>query len=300
MFRVGVLYRVQELLDLCERREITAVHFHEGFEFFRGINGRAILEMALGYGWVAADAQERYVLTNAGNQIHAQTSSKLRLRLQLKDMLRKTPPPWGPLLKRGRKAVAHYGDGDVVQCFSDAGLLDGADPGIVEWWDDVSTPYWHMDEVDRVRTGRVGERLSMEFESHRVGQPPHWVAVDDVSVGYDLLSVVSLEDSHRLLVEVKSSELAWDRAEFFLSRNEWDTLSSHPHAVVHLWSLAGSVPELKVVDIAVLAGVVPADNGVGRWANAAIPFVAFGEDTTLWPSSVYSQRGQTRTKTPIA
>lgn len=104
---------------------------------------------------------------------------------------------------------------------------------------------------------------------------PRWIALDSAGDGYDVLSQLSAEDRRRLTIEVKASERALKYAEFYLTRNEWETEEDFLNHVFHLWDLSGEEPRLATLLVEQLRAHIPTDNGNGNWKSTSVPFGAF-------------------------
>lgn len=273
MFRVGILYRIQQFLELVDRTPITAPGFQASFPRYDQVRSEDILRIALTCSWVSLDPHMTLKITPRGGAVVEEEDPKLKLRMQLKDILQSAGPPWSGLLNRGRWSVLRYGNPDVVQCFRDAGLLDENDRQTCSWWDEVAASLNAAEDLHRLKIGRKGEWLSMEHEKSRVGQTPEWIALDNSAAGYDLLSRVDSSCCQNLIIEVKTSEEPQERASFYLTRHEWSVLSSHRHSVLHLWSVKPNPPILRVLSVETLRAHVPADAGSGKWQVARIPFL---------------------------
>jgi hypothetical protein len=272
VFSVGVLYAIQGFLEYVDTRQMAVSDFYKSFPRFNNVSSSDIVSTAQAHGWILVDETGDIRITDSGRTIIKAGEPKLRLRRQLQALVLLGAGSWAGLLVRGRSEFARYSTPNVVQCFRDADLLDSVDTDVVEWWDNIAGPIRGRRESYLLEIGRKGERLSVEYEYSRVGQLPNWVALDNNSAGYDLLSVVEPLSNTKLVIEVKTSELPWARAEFFLSRNEWDILSAHSHATIHLWSIASTQPKFQALPISVLEQHIPTDRGAGKWNNVRIPF----------------------------
>jgi len=124
-----------------------------------------------------------------------------------------------------------------------------------------------------VESGRHAERLSFELERARCTEIPgaptvEWVALDDNSAGYDILSFCQIDGRPApKLVEVKSCRGRPLR--LLITRNEWDTACRHQEAyVVHFWDInAERLHELSWGD---LQPHMPIDRGDARWDSATL------------------------------
>src|SRR3546814_8775372 len=101
-------------------------------------------------------------------------------------------PIWARLAPAGRNHVLQAIGVNGVQCLRSAGLL-GSDARATEWWDALATVNRGERDARLLAQGREGERLSLAYENTRLKQEgisraPVWVAIDDNTVGYDILS----------------------------------------------------------------------------------------------------------------
>lgn len=153
--------------------------------------------------------------------------------------------------------------------------MAGNDDKVVSWWDDLACRYRAAQAEVYVEIGRQGEKLTVKFETHRTQKTPHWIALEYSNAGYDVVSCLSSVNPKRLVIEVKTSIQPWDRADFYISRAEWDVLKFEDHAVIHLWSLYTNPPLHSSVPLASVQPHIPADSGRGYWHRCRIPFEAF-------------------------
>ena len=184
-------------------------------------------------------------------------------------------PIWAKTIGLGRRKFSQKLSRDEQQCFRSARLLDDpAAPSVVAWWDRVTGVLRLSADQEKLRRARAAERLSLEHETHRlqnvgIKREPIWMAVDDNTAGYDVLSydVGPYEPINRL-IEVKSTIASPLR--FFLTRNEWETaIKFGDRYIFHIWDLTSSCLHERTV--AQIAPHIPTDNEKGRWANAEIP-----------------------------
>src|SRR6266550_4126953 len=118
MFKVGVLYRVQQFLQLIVDHSLSVQEFHKHFSFFRDVRADYITDLALRIGWVKTDG-DSVCITSRGREVLQRTDIKLMLRLQLTDIVSVLRPPWAALSVQGRKALRRYAELDTVQCFAE-------------------------------------------------------------------------------------------------------------------------------------------------------------------------------------
>jgi hypothetical protein len=196
------------------------------------------------------------------------------LRRSITNIIRAQTPWWLPLVAKGREKVRAALNSNEEQCFEDAKLFSSfPDDEVIAWWDSLATEVRALRQEANNLQGRVGEKLSLEYELRRlisegITVEPRWIALDDNTAGYDILSYDSgTVEPVVKLIEVKTCSRA--AAQFFLTTNEWRTaLERSDHYVFHLWLL----PEEKLIEFspADIREHVPIDQGEGEWQDAVI------------------------------
>lgn len=182
-------------------------------------------------------------------------------------------PVWMKMITLGRQKFVQKLDRDAASCFRCARLLD--DPpsdDVIDWWDRLQSMGRRLTDQARLDQGREAERLSLLHEEVRlkalgISRSPKWVAIEDNTVGYDILSYDPgpVEPVARL-IEVKSFRHS---GRFFLSRNEWETARKFGSAYsFHIWDIATKQLALKSVDEVNCS--IPIDSPGGRWDVAVI------------------------------
>lgn len=275
IWRVGLLYRLGDLLEMLGAQEGSYGTSLDGFSVYQGVRMSDLLTLASVGGWTEETASGSFVLTPAGHRLVRTVGLAARLRMAVMTLVAKTVPAWGAAAIQGRKALANYAPPEAVQCFGECGLLDSCEPEVIRWWDDLSARYRAHRDSSRTATGRSGESLSVRFERERTGHDPYWIALDFSGAGFDIQSRVSRDDARRLVIEVKASERSVEGARFHLSRNEWEVLEQEEHAILHLWRLEGRSAELRLVSRETLRPHAPRDTGDGRWEEMTCQFVSF-------------------------
>jgi hypothetical protein len=181
-------------------------------------------------------------------------------------------PLWARLAPAGRKHVLQAMGVNGVQCLRSAGLL-GFDARATEWWDALASANRGERDARLLAQGREGERRSLAYERNRLQKEgilrsPIWVAVDDNTVGYDILSFAR-HDGREInrLIEVKTTNA--DVPRLFLSRNEWNTASQYGAAFeFHLWNFSNDT--LTIFSVEDIRPHIPTDNGDGKWGLVEI------------------------------
>ncbi len=186
-------------------------------------------------------------------------------------------PIWAKVITLGRQRFATRIARDEHQCFREAGLLvTPATPDVIKWWDTIAAAVRSAITQANVEQARRAEGLTIEHEKRRlcalgIDDEPKWIALDDNTAGYDVLSYdPGAAGLVNRLIEVKSTVLSPLR--FELTRNEWDQaarLSARYH--FHIWNLAANPPQLFERTVADIRPNVPEDKGRGRWIKVQIP-----------------------------
>ena len=203
-----------------------------------------------------------------------------RLRLFVFEWVRIAKPSWLRLVPYGREKVKSALGEDEAQCLREGGLLDDEpDDEAIEWWDRMAAITRGSSDAEKMKRARLAERLSLEHERVRlmhlaIDREPRWVALDDSTLGYDILSY-DLDSEGRVvnrLVEVKSRL----GGSIFLTRNEWDNASgASQQTVIHVWDLPEErLHEYRARD---LEPNIPHDQGTGVWQDVRMELDQSGD-----------------------
>lgn len=201
-------------------------------------------------------------------------------RICIFQILVRTDPRWGRVITLGRERFVSLLDRDEQQCFRAARLMmTPLDDAVVDWWDCLSGHMRRQTEAQKQERGRIAERLTIDHETRRLkglglSLVPRWVAIDDNTAGYDVLSYEPGEvDPVSRLIEVKSSVASPLR--FFVTRNEWSKAVEFGDAYLfHIWDLTSVPPRLHLRTVAQVTPHIPIDQQKGEWATAVIPLAA--------------------------
>jgi hypothetical protein len=192
----------------------------------------------------------------------------------------KNRPLWIRIAPSGRDHVLRVMGVNEIQCLRAAGLMNTTQRAI-DWWDRLALLTRNERDAQLLAQGRQAERLSLLYERdrlHRLGisQEPQWIALEDNTVGYDILSYSwSSEAIVNQLIEVKSSYQSPPR--LILTRNEWESaIKFGERFQFHLWSLPSET--LRILSVADVEPHVPKDRSEGRWLQTEISLLAF-QDT---------------------
>lgn len=190
-------------------------------------------------------------------------------------------PAWAKLMTLGRgrwiQSIRGGEYRDIRSVFRETRLLDEPPTSEdVRWWD-ILKAHVRMNRSDEVSLrSREAERLSLESEAEAlkalgIDREPKWVAIEDETVGYDVLSYRLLNGSlANRLIEVKSTIASPPR--FIVSRNEWNVADQAGEAYVfHVWDMNKSPPILHLRTVEQVRPHIPHDNEKGKWKDAEIP-----------------------------
>ena len=214
---------------------------------------------------------------------------QLTFRAILREYVCEARPPWAYRIPCGREEAFSAMNSDELFCFKEAGLFgQPVTRDVVLWWDEVAARFRSAEEASLLNIGRIGEQLAMAYELRRTGRQPYWVSVESNFAGYDILSCEDAGSSTRRLIEVKSTGMSLQQAEFFISRNEWDTASScMEHYYFYLYHL-GDTNDLAVVSALEMKYHVAKNCGCGKWMSVAVPFRVFSSSFHSLPGALGS------------
>lgn len=185
-------------------------------------------------------------------------------------------------LGRGRfiKRIRGNDYRDIRSVFREAKLLE--DPptgGDISWWDTVQGRVRLNFDQERLVRARYAESLSLEAEQAELAKlgitkAPVWMAIDDNTVGYDVLSYrPTPAGESNLLIEVKSTIASPLR--FIITRNEWNNADQVGEAYIfHIWDMDKEPPILHTRTVEQIRPHIPVDNEKGKWKTAEIPIGA--------------------------
>lgn len=231
----------------------------------------AVARLKVSYATAGLDYAEAQALLESVGPAKESAVASYQALIEHEAVLR---PAWLSTLPRGRRALRDVLSADAGECFRRAGAFDDQ-PAVeaVAFLDRLANLARTSANLPLVESGRHAERLSFELERARCAEIPgapavEWVALDDNSAGYDILSS-RVVDGRAVpkLVEVKSCRGRPLR--LIITRNEWDTACRHQEAyVVHFWDVnAERLHELSWGD---LKPHMPIDQGDARWDSATL------------------------------
>ncbi len=264
MFSVGVLYSAQLFLEFVNTTPIKASDFPKIFNKFHVASPKYVLHTCLNCRWLTTNLDDYLILTSRGQEIIKSDTEIIRLRIQIKHLIDTLRPAWGSLLLYGRAESQKFFPSEVKQCFKEANLLDIYDDDVINWWDELAAIARGKQYDDKVEIGRIGEKLSFDYEKQRTGKEPFWQAIESNFSGYDILSILENGSNSPLMIEVKTCCSKSSEINFHISQNEWQVAEYSQAYVFHLWVLSTN-PNLYIVQTNQMAKHIPVNKGKGIW-----------------------------------
>lgn len=270
MFSVSTIYSARDFLRLIGVSQLSTTDFLASFKKYQFESSIKVLQLVTECGWVHLDLDGTIKLSKKGS-ILADLDYKSALVKQLEDMILVYNPDWASFLPKGREETIRFLPDSPKQCFKEAGFIGEFTDELIKTWDRLALAYRNYSNQQLLETGRLGEKLSLEYEKERTGKKPVWQSIESNLSGFDILSSVDSQDDAALLIEVKATKTSLSGASFYLSKNEWRTAKTAINYILHLWALKNT-PTLYVVNIESILRHIPSDNGDGKWQSVQIPF----------------------------
>jgi hypothetical protein len=270
----GLVQGCFELLSIAHSSRLEFTQIRSAFSYFGSISSDKVLETVQTLQWLHADQDGVTELTSAGSRILSLIGYEAQLRQALLDYIDIARPAWIQNARFGRSRVIAFAGSEIGQIFVEAGLSHSTDQEVIEFWDLIAGRARGQENDRFLAIGRRGERLTMDYEYERTGMTPKWIAIEDNSDGYDILSIVGAGDPRSLSIEVKTSVMGYTGS-FHLTRNEWIRSEEVETHSFYLWNLAQSDPELAIISSEEMRVHIPENQGLGNWESVEIPFLAF-------------------------
>lgn len=266
-------YGCINLLSTIERQKLNSQQLIS--LNFGPVSTSIIVDHAESLNWVSVDAKGRFIVTERGRTCLSLSHTKNQLRFLLKDYFLNRRDPWLQLARRGRLHVLLQSPPEILQLFHEAGLAEGSDQETIEFWDGLAALLRSERDKNNLETGRIGEKLTVFFESKRTGIEPKWMALESNHYGYDVLTCVSKVDKRPLKIETKCSFASVSNAKFHLTKFEWQTAERSNNYNFHIWAVSEKSTLLAVLSVAEIMPHIPVDQNGGSWETVEIPFRLF-------------------------
>jgi len=210
------------------------------------------------------------------------------LRQALAYVLISMRPQWAKRVYLGRArflSELEEVDTEVRRCFREAGLfVENPSQDVVYWWDRLNHEIRGIQNFENFTQGRTAEQRSLDYERGRLKRmgielEPKWSAIDDNTIGYDILSYKNSGGfPSNLLIEVKSSSRNPPSA--IISRGEWKKAQeAKDNYVFHVWNVKTWNMYEWSVDL--MAEHMPTDGKKGQWLSVEIPLSAIKVAATV-------------------
>ncbi|MDH5181212.1 MAG: DUF3883 domain-containing protein [Gammaproteobacteria bacterium] len=209
--------------------------------------------------------------------IETTTSDSTYYRNCIKSLILHSQPTWVRMMRLGRKKFTDKLERDQRSIFREANLLtDPPETSIIEWWDEICGIVRYESDRTFMDQARKAEQLTIQYEekilnNKGISEKPKWIAIDDNTAGYDVLSYD--KNDYGLinkLIEVKSTIASPLR--FYISRNEWNkACRSGDRYFFYIWDMKPVEPRLHIKTAKEIEPHIPKDNEKGIWDRAIIP-----------------------------
>jgi hypothetical protein len=275
----GILDSSFQMLEMFARTGMSVMGFSMSFPRVGVCKTIDVMEFALGVSWLRPGDSGIIELTTGGRRILSLESHESRMKQSVLDYVEEFEPAWVQNATYGRRKVLDFVGADVRQVLVEAGLATGLDRATIRFWDILAAKARGQKDVSLAEIGRRGELLTIAHEFERTGREPKWISVDNNVDGYDILSVVAVDNLARLSIEVKATTIG-ARGSFHITRNEWERSVEAEFHCFHLWMLRGesdSESSLAVISPNEMSAHAPSNNGAGTWSSFEVPFSAFKE-----------------------
>ena len=274
-FSPGLAQGCFELLAITTRQKLTFAEINGSFAYLGSLPIHRVVETAQALNWLQASEHGYAEHTPRGSRLFSTTGYEAQLRQALLDYIDIEHPNWIQNASFGRSRVISFAESQIAQVFVESGLADGTSESVVAFWDALAARARGQRDDRLSQIGRLGERLTIDYEFQRTGKAPTWVAIDNNADGYDVLSVVGPTDSHQLTIEVKASTQGTSGFAV-LTRNEWEMAMESERHAFYFWNIRdSSKPKLAIVSREAMLEHMPKDQGLGQWDCTRIPFSAF-------------------------
>lgn len=273
-FSPGLAQGCFELLGIASRNALTFPQIHAAFANFGSISAVKVVATAQGIGWLHANEEGIASITPSGLRLLGIAGYEPMLRQSLLDYIDVERPPWVQNATYGRSRVIRFAGREIAQVFIEAGLADSTESEVVAFWDAMAALARGQRNGKLSQIGRQGERLTMAHELARTGRKPKWVAIDNNEDGYDVLSIVDVNNPCPLSIEVKASTMGF-AGSLHLTSNEWERAQEAENHLFHIWAIKSEGYALATLSPLEIQEHVPINAGLGTWESVEVPFTAF-------------------------
>lgn len=271
---VDILWSIQLLLKRIIEYKLNSID-DMYFLNVSSVNLDVLLDLAEKCNWIMIDGSCLDIYKRSYEIINTSDFAG-QARKMLADYIKHINPVWAKRIPYGRKESFIFMSKDEQACFYEAGLMnDEPDNLEISWWDQITNYIRSQDDLYKNEIGRKGELCTILYESNRIGAKPQWISIDSNLTGYDVISCVSRENKSGLLIEVKSTDMSIDNAEFYITAHEWHTACNSSNYLFYLWCFYDNKKQLAIINPNAVLPYVPTNNETGKWQTVRIPFNSF-------------------------
>lgn len=269
MFSKGVIISSFHLLHTIRNQRISYRNFQQEKGYLLTLPFIA-LDFLSKANWITL-SQNQWNLTKKSEFYSMRSINQSRLRTFLKESILTIQPDWAFYLYKGRREffnspLPKKEKEDLLSLFHYLDLIEKNDFQTNQWWDELAI-FFTPDNANQVAQGRIGERLSFEYEWERTGKKPHWESLYSNFSGYDILSTEKMKP---LKIEVKT---CLSTGSFYVSKREWEEAQKEENYLFHIWLLQPTYT-LYCFSPSVLKPHVPISQKFSEWTEAkfSLPF----------------------------
>jgi hypothetical protein len=274
MLSPGVLYSCFELLEITGRYELKYNKYVQNIKNINLFRSHEALELNLALGFFQKAKNGKIVLSAQGSKLNHKKDYGHFLSKALLIYSETFKPYWLKYSLYGREKVLRFCSNEIRQIINEAKLDIGESAETVLFWDKLAEIARDIKKGDNLYIGRLGERISLKYEKERVKAEPTWMAIEDNSAGYDILSIKDVYDEAKVKIEVKTTMLK--NGKFFLTKNEWEEANLSKNYLFYLWNLSQiNKPMIGIINKEEVAVHIPKEQNLGEWCQTEIPFSAF-------------------------
>jgi hypothetical protein len=267
MFSKGVLLSSFHLLKPIQNERISYRDFQNEKGFLYTLPVFALDFLTKG-NWIIHN-HVQWKLSQKSKWYSSAAFNQETLRSFLKESIMNIQPEWAVHFYKGRREFfsslsSSREKEDLYELFQYLNLLEDTKTETIQWWDELSD-FFAPSDRKQVENGRIGERLSFQYEWNRTGKKPIWESLYSNFSGYDLLST---EQNKPLKIEVKTCSSS---CSFFLSKREWDEAKKSSQYLFHIWCLEPQ-HSLYILPVSFLQSYVPLNQSFSQWTETHFSF----------------------------
>jgi hypothetical protein len=210
LITISTLDESFDLFKFIINNNVSASKHYQDFKI-KFKNYSEVLNLSLQCNWIKIEG-DIYKLQERGivlNELYNRKKINHARRAQLYDLVKILRPEWAAYLNRGRTESVTYVASNIKDILKQLKLYNendsDYDDGAIIWWDKIAGSFYSSINEKKTETGRIGEKITVHYEQKRTNNKPKWMSLKSDSLGYDILSVISKQDTSNYCIEVKTS-----------------------------------------------------------------------------------------------